>query len=585
MIRPLALSLALLAAPAALAQFPQPPPPPAQTPPPTLDPPQLQQVQVTPAAPTREQELSLTLQEAQRLAILNNLDLEIARTEPLAAAELVGQALGSFDPIGFAEWKTDHRETPIASSVQSFFGSGAVIEEDEWNYGAGFNGILPFGLSYATSYNLRRLDSNSGFQALDREFRPVATTSMTLPLLRDLIYNEANLTLKRSRIARQISDEDFRTFVTDFLVVVESDYWNLVASRGAERVAAKSLQTARDLHKQVQVQYEVGVVSRVRVSEADAGVAEREGDYIVSSNRARAAQDTLLNTIRVPSPQEYRETRILPEDPTYVDYSVNEAASIELALAGRPEIASARGAVEDAEIQLSFAKNQRLPRLDVSASYTMSGLSGTQRIAPGPIPTDSFGNPLQTTDCRPMGSGGTTTVNMPCASTFVPPQGDLGVASSSLAGDDDFFNANGTHGWGLGARVEIPIGNRTARRRVTQREIDLRRARQTLRRAEQLVILDVRNAARNLVDAAEALHASERRINAQRVTLDAEQERLRLGDSTPFQVLEKEEDLVEAEVEQISSLQAYRNSIAGLEKANATLLEQRGISVGEALNP
>lgn len=536
MIRPLALCLVLLAAPAALAQEPEPPAP----------------------APDVGRELSLTLQEAQRLAILYNLDLEVARTDPLAAAEIVGQARGAFDPIGFAEWTADRRETPIASSVQTFFGSGAVIVEDEWNYGAGFNGILPFGLSYATSYNLRRLDSDSGFQALSKEFRPVATTSLTLPLLRDLIYNDANVTLKRSRIAQHISDDDFRAFVTNFLVDVESAYWDLVASRGQERVAAKSLQTAQDLFKQVEVQYEVGVVSKVRVSEAEAGVAEREGDHIVRSNTARAAHDRLLNTIKVPTQAEFRETRILPENPTYEEYVVDEDASIKLALAERPEIGAARSAVEDAEVQLSFARNQRLPRLDFTASYTMSGLSGPQKIPAGTLLPPS---PI-------------------CPAPCIQP--DLGP-DSSLAGDDDFFKASGPKGWGIGARVEIPIGNRTARRRVTQREIELRRARQNLKREELRAILDVRNAARNVVDARKALEASDRRIEAQQVTLEAEQVRLRLGDSTPFQVLEKEEDLVEAEVEQIVRLQAYRMSIANLQKAEATLLERRGFSVDEAL--
>ena len=66
-------------------------------------------------------------------------------------------------------------------------------------------------------------------------------------------------------------------------------------------------------------------------------------------------------------------------------------------------------------------------------------------------------------------------------------------------------------------------------------------------------------------------------------TLGAEQERLRLGDSTPFQVLEFEEDLAEAERQLILSLQSHRNAIAALERAQGTLLERFNISVADQL--
>jgi outer membrane protein TolC len=93
------------------------------------------------------------------------------------------------------------------------------------------------------------------------------------------------------------------------------------------------------------------------------------------------------------------------------------------------------------------------------------------------------------------------------------------------------------------------------------------------------VILDVRRAARNMRSATEALEAAERRRIAQEETLRAEEERLRLGDSTPFEVLEFEEDLAEAERQEIFALQTYRNAIADLERAQGTLLETRSISL------
>ncbi len=215
--------------------------------------------------------------------------------------------------------------------------------------------------------------------------------------------------------------------------------------------------------------------------------------------------------------------------------------------------------------------------MDLSASYTFNGISGPQKTAPGtPLgPTADTSNPVTVLDTT-----GTPVMVAPVVTPVAPL---IPVETDGASSHNGFFRASGTHGWGVGARFEIPIGNRVARHRLTQREIQLRRARTELRRQEQDVILEVRNTVRNLNSAIKALEAAERRRVAQQETLHAEQERLRLGDSTPFKVLEFEEDLAEAERQQIFSLQVYRNAISGIERARGTLLQTLGVSVQEEL--
>ena len=77
------------------------------------------------------------------------------------------------------------------------------------------------------------------------------------------------------------------------------------------------------------------------------------------------------------------------------------------------------------------------------------------------------------------------------------------------------------------------------------------------------------------------VEATERRRVAQEETLRAEQEKLRLGDSTPHDVLEFEQDLAEAERQKILALRGYRDAITALERGQGTLLESRNISVAQ----
>ena len=245
---------------------------------------------------------------------------------------------------------------------------------------------------------------------------------------------------------------------------------------------------------------------------------------------------------------QYTNANLIIADPSFVDYEVDPEASLAKAFENRPELSTARKIIEDAEVQLGFARNQRLPRLDLTGSYTHTGLAGKPRPSvfnpdPAPIfPTDSSGV------------------------------------------DDDFLHAGGDRSWGIGARFEIPLGNITARHRVTEREIELRRARSRQKRQEQDVILEVRAATRQIRSSADAVGAARRREAAAMENLRAEQERLRLGDSTPFLVLEFEEDLAEAQQQVIVSLQSYRNSIAQLERAQGTLLATLGIEITTELD-
>jgi outer membrane protein TolC len=65
--------------------------------------------------------------------------------------------------------------------------------------------------------------------------------------------------------------------------------------------------------------------------------------------------------------------------------------------------------------------------------------------------------------------------------------------------------------------------------------------------------------------------------------LRAEQIRLEHGESTPFDVLQREESLVQAESQHIGSLRSYRDSVTALDRRQGTILRDRGIIVDDAL--
>ena len=526
-VRAIGLAIFLLSSVARADEAPEPPPagPPAGT---------------VMSQPALGSELRISRDDAIRLALENNLNLIIARTGPELAQQQVERAGGAFDPQLYLDHEFEQNENPVFSPFQILFGGGQTsIDDKQWLYSGGFAGLVPAGVTYSSAYNVSRVETSSAFSALTPEWRGDWESELRIPVLKNLFSNPASVTVERSEIGLDISVEDFREDLMDEVRTVEFAYWELGAARAEEGVAQKSLQTARDLLEQTRVRYEVGVVSKVLVTQAEAGVAEREVTAIVALNRAEGAEDALLDLIAAPTMEEFESTRLVVDDPTFVDYTVEPDVIIRRAMRLRPELQIARKRVEDAEVQLQLAQNQVLPSLDLVASYRLSGLAGksTSTVATSPFPTSSSGV------------------------------------------TDDFFSASQSRSWGIGARFELPLGNDVARAELAQRKIELRRSYTSMRRVEQDIILDVRDAARVLRNSADSVAASERRRVASQETLRAEEERLRLGDSTPFLVLEFEEDLTESESQVIQSLQAYRNAITALERSQATLLETRSISL------
>jgi len=218
---------------------------------------------------------------------------------------------------------------------------------------------------------------------------------------------------------------------------------------------------------------------------------------------------------------------------------------VEIAFARRPELASARKQVEQGEIALKFAKNQRLPRFDVSVRYRALGSTGQENPEPPPF------------------SG-------------IPTPTNLGNFGDTF---DYYYQQGGPRELTAFGVVSIPIGNTTARKNVSRARIQLRQAGSLITQLEQNIIVSVRRAARGLLASAQGVEAAERRRIAAAEQLRAENIRLEHGESTPFDVLQRERDLVDAESQKISALQAYRVSQAALQREEGTILSDRNVVI------
>ncbi|MBK7947460.1 MAG: TolC family protein [Deltaproteobacteria bacterium] len=492
------------------------------------------------------------IEEAVAMSIQNGLGVEVERFGPLIAEANADASWGSYDPTVSGDYLYDVAK---ALNVSPF--NSAPLNRDRTHGGSvGVNQMIPYlGASLDARFSSNSFATRSSFAQYEQQYNTSFFLSATVPLLRNLVWNQNWTNVKLTGFQSDAASQQFLRALMDTVQATVNSYCGLVAARDRVRVAQKSLETARALLDQTRTQYEVGVVSQVEVVEAEAGVANREFDLIRNANEYRNAQDVLIDAVLGAELKPATELQIVPTAALTAHgiKSIDVEGDVAQAFENRPELKIAQSVIEQGEVSLKFAKSQRLPQLDVVGRYGYVGIGGR--------PNTNFSFPG----------------NPPAQSTA--PRRDYGNSM------DGFFQGNAADNYRVQGLFSVPIPNTRGRELVSRSEFDLRRSQSSRIRLEQQIILEVRAASRTLLAAAQGIEAAERRRLAAEEQLRAERIRLEHGESTPFEVLQREEDLVEAESQKINALQTFHAAETALERARGSILEAHAIDVDAARRP
>ncbi|MDE0885739.1 MAG: TolC family protein [Myxococcota bacterium] len=495
----------------------------------------------------------LSLADAIALGVQNNLGVEVNRYTPYVAQYESEAAWGAYNPLFESDIQYGRQRE------QNGFVTNQPTKSDQIEGGVGLTALIPYwGGALTLDFDGGKNNTTNPIERLSPKYNSGLTLGINAPLLRGLVWNEPWTQVKISRLGYESQLDNFTTSVMNTVFSIINDYWVLVARQEEVRVAEKSLESNNALLDQARVQYDVGVVSKVEVIQAEAGVANSEFNLILARNEYMNSQDQLIASVL--GTQLHSTTTLLfspTDNPVYTRAApVDLEKSVERAFKLRPELAAAYKQVETGEISLRFAENQRLPRLDVNVRYRTLGTTGSENEVDSPF-------------C-PGGGVCPSPVN----------KGDFGDTFGY------YYGQGGPDELSAVALVSIPLGNTTARKNASKARIQLRQSKSQITRLKQDIIVSVRRAARGLLASAQGVEAAERRRIAAAEQLRAEQIRLEHGESTPFDVLQRERDLVDAESQKIGALRAYRISQATLQREEGTILNDRNVVIDQvrALN-
>ena len=471
-----------------------------------------------------EKTLVLSLEDALRIAVQNNLELEV---EGLATEMAQFDALGrwgAFDPT----WSVRGSLSKSDREATSSFSGADVVEQD--TEGLNTSLVFPFqtGGNVSLSYDRANTTTNNQFASFDTSTTDIVTASLTQPLLRGAWRRFATTTQREAETGLRRQVEREREVRNRLFRDVYDAYWDLVSAREELGVRALAVELGEQQREQNRRRLEVGAGTEVDVLQSETNVAQQEEARIQAEFALRAAEDALRRLLFQKPAGDVESfldgwdgaiepITVLPEvDATSVQ-AIDWRRTLEAAVENRPELAQFRLDVEAAEIRLERARSDRRVQLDLELSATGVGYNAD--------PAEAFRS----------------------AGTFEFPEYRGALVFS------------------------MPLRNRAARNAERRARAGVRNARLAYDVRELNILSEVRTAVREVRFRTESVAAAKTSLELARRQLEAEQARFDNGLSTTYQVLEFQKDLAEALSTEQAARAAYAKALAGWRQVEGRL--------------
>ena len=484
---------------------------------------------VPPAPPGARVEL--TLDNAVERALDRNLDLAVERLSP----QTYDFSLAALDATFHPNLVSTFGLRSQTSFTRSQTAGGDILSTDTLTGNNGVQQNLKWGGgSYAVGFNNNRQEQSDLFATRNPVLNSSLTAAISQPLLRNFRTDAVRTQLKITKINQEMSETSLRATVVRTVANVRNAYWDLVFAIQADEVAQNSLQLATKLVEDNRARVEVGTLAPLDVTQAEAEQATRR-QAVAQARATHGTAELALKRLIVNGTEDpYWTANIEPVDrPTYTTETVDVAGAVRRALTSRTDLEQSKKQIQSNDVSIRSLSDAQLPALDLTASYGLAGIGGTQFV-------------------RPPGAA------LGAAPSQVIPSGFSDALSVLSNGRAPTWNFLVNFSYPLG---QSPAEAATARARLQQR--------QTIAQARQLelqVATEVTNAAL-LVDAnRERLQAATVAKELADLRLSAEQSRFEVGLSTNFFVVQAQRDLRDAQNTELRALLDYRRAQVEFER-------------------
>jgi len=499
---------------------------------------------------------SLTLNDAIKLALENNNDIEVTRQNVRIAEFDLRAARGVYQPRLTGQTYYERATVP---NISFFAPDVTKVTSNSFVGNAGVRAYVPrFGTILDVTANNTRLGSDNPVSIISPQLNSNVTASITQPLFRGRSFDQNRRTIEIAKRNLSLTDAQFRQRTIETIVNVQRAYWDLAFALRNLQVQRDSVKDAKDQYEHNKRLVEEGQLAPIDIVASETQVANFEQAVYEALNAVNQSENALKNFVSPNKNAKIWSESVTPTDPvdlTPPDTTLREA--LDAALANRPELELNQVQRDINAIDRRFYAEQKKPQIDLVASYTSAGVGG------GLNP--NFSNPF----CR----DGNTDPAV-CAAALQPLLQNVGGSGSAVT--DVFSNKYPTVR--VGVQFNLPLfGDKTAGAQYGRSLVEGERIETQRAQLEQTIQVDVRNAI-------QAVRTAEARLRSAAIArensvkqYESEQRKLDAGQTDIYKVLERQTALTVARSSELRAQTDLNKSIADLQRATGNSLKANNV--------
>jgi outer membrane protein len=486
------------------------------------------QTRPTTPLPPPGTDVNLTLDEAVARSLERNLDLAVERLNPQTFDFSISALEANYRPMfttafGVRSQSQFPRSQTAGAEIlftDTMTGNTGIAQNIKWGGG-----------SYSVTFNNNRQEQSDRFATRNPALNTNVQALYVQPLLRGFRIDTNRAQLLVTQLNQEISEIGLRATIVGTLANVRNAYWDLVYAVQAVEVAERSMALASKLVEDNRSRVEVGTMAPIDVVQAQAEEAVRRQTLVQAQATQRTAELALKRLIVSGTDDPLWTAALNPTDrPQFVPAAFDVAAAVKTALQNRTDLQQSRRTLQANDVSLKSLADQQLPALDLTASYGLAGVGGTE------IVRSDFG-------------------------------GDIAAIRQSSYRDALGILADRTApSWNVALNLSYPIGTSAAQANHARARLQQQ---QTLAQAKQLelqIATEVTNAALQIEASRERLQAAAAARELANKRLEAEQSKFEVGMSTNFFVVQAQRDLSDAENAELRALLDYRKAQVEFER-------------------
>jgi outer membrane protein TolC len=379
---------------------------------------------------------------------------------PLAQETAIVAAEAEFDVSAFMESKFLKVSEPVGNLLTT--GGPARFRDENWYYLGGIRQKAAGGGLWELSQRIGLQNNNSNFFIPNDQGTAKLALSFTQPLLRGAgkAYNSSIIVL--AQIDAGIAWDQFSTELQQHLVRVADAYWRLYFQRAVYEQKRRHLVRAQGILKELESRREVDALQS-QILLARAAVAARDAEQIRAEAEIRNAEANIRALVNAPHLRETSGAELVPIVAPHcqlVDISLRD--SLWIALECRPEIDASIKQIWAASVRQNVACRDVLPVLNLVMETYVNGLQGEYDIGEALGDQFSVGEPSYT----------------------------------------------------VGLQFDVPLGQRAARARHVQRQIQMRQLVSQFKNTVETLLAEVEVAAREVQTAYREVGSKQRSMMA-----------------------------------------------------------------------